>query len=98
MKKAVYEDILNYGRKLKEAYPDISNEDLKKSLLAHFIGGKDILQFATQGMIATPIVNYLALLSIVYNSLRKVITQDKTKLLDIQEKINRAVEFLSSIR
>ena len=42
--------------------------------------------------------SHLALLSIVYNSLQKVITQDKDKLIDIQEKINRAVENLSSIR
>ena len=97
MKKAVYEDILNYGRKLKETYPDISNEDLKKSLLAYFVGGKDILKIATPGLVANPIAGHLALLSIVYNSLQKVITQDKEKLIDIQEKINRAVENLSSI-
>jgi hypothetical protein len=36
MKRSTYEDIVNYGKKLKETYPDISNEDLKKALLAYF--------------------------------------------------------------
>jgi len=99
MKQATYENILAYGKKLKETYPDISNEDLKKALLTYFVGGKDILKFSNLGAIARlPLLDYIAILTILYNSLRKIITQDKTKLNDIQEDINRAIDYLLSVQ
>ena len=37
MKNFEYNDILKYAQKLKEAYPEISNEDLKKKALEAFL-------------------------------------------------------------
>ena len=93
-----YEEVLAYARAVKERYPEIEVDDLKKALEARFVGGKDVLQFAANGIIANPQGDYLAILSIIYNSLRKVITQDKKKLLEIQDKINRALAELFIIK
>ncbi|MGQ9661748.1 MAG: hypothetical protein ACUVWX_05325 [Kiritimatiellia bacterium] len=75
----------------------ISADEMKKALSAKFIGGKDVLSLATEGLVCNSIGNFLALLSIVFNSLRKVVTQDKKKLVRIQENIDRAVFELTSI-
>jgi hypothetical protein len=93
-----YEETLAYAKQLKETYPSISTDDLKKALSAKFIGGKDVLSLATVGCVCNPISDYIALLSIVFNSLRKVITQDKEKMVQIQENIDRAVIELNIIR
>ena len=93
-----YEEILAYARAVKEHYPEIEEEDLKKALEARFVGGKDVLEFASHGIISNPQGDYLAILSIIYNSLRKVVTQDKQKLLDIQDKINRAAAELFIVK
>lgn len=96
--KADYEEILAYAKQLKETYPSISTDDMKKALSVCFIGGKDVLTIAKAGCISSPISDYIALLSIVFNSLRKVITQDKEKLLRIQENIDKAVVGFTTIR
>ncbi|MEY4245619.1 MAG: hypothetical protein RLZZ245_3204 [Verrucomicrobiota bacterium] len=93
-----YEDILIYAKKVKDTYPMISSEDLQKALAAHFIGGKDTLSASSAGCVADPIGDYIAMLSIVFNSVRKVITQDKDKLIKLQEKIDQAVHELNLIR
>ena len=97
MKPATYEEILDYGKKLKVTYPALSPEDMKKVLLTHFVDGEDILQKATtgSGCIAPPNY-YFILLLIVFNSLRKLFTQDKKKLIELQEEIDRAVKELNS--
>ena len=97
MKNIDYNDILKYAKKLKEAYPEISNEDLKKALEAFFIGGRDIFHFSNIGIVKLPLFDTIAILSIVYNSLKKIITQDKKNLSKIQDDINRAIEFLRTI-
>lgn len=91
------EETLAYAKQLKDTYPSISTDDLKKALSAKFIGGKDVLPLATAGIVCNPISDYRALLSIVFNSLRKVISQDKEKLVQIQENIDRAVKELTII-
>ncbi len=92
-----YEEILSYAKKVRMAYPSISDEDLQNALSARFIGGKDALPLATVGIVCNPLADYLSMLSIVFNSLRKVITQDKNKLLLIQDRINQAVAQLSVV-
>ena len=98
MERITYENIIAYAEKIIKAYPDISNEDLKKAITAYFVGGRDIFQFSNMGIVKLPFIDTIAILSIVYNSLKKVITQDKTKLIKIQDDINRAIEYFSSIR
>ncbi len=93
-----YEDILSYAKHVKDTYPSISDEDLQKALAAHFMGGNDTLPASSAGCVADPIGDYIAMLSIVFNSLRKVITQDKGKLIEVQEKIDRTVAALSIVR
>lgn len=85
-----YDEILAYAKKIKETNPSISPEDMKKVLSSKFIEGIDILPFAGVGCICRT-VSLTKYLSIVYNSFRKLFIQDKDKLVDIQEKINRAV-------
>jgi hypothetical protein len=93
-----YEETLAYAKQLRKAYPSISADDMKKALSAKFVGGKDVLSLATVGYVCNPLADYLALLSIVFNSLRKVVTQDKEKLVKIQENIDRAVFELTLIK
>lgn len=95
---ADYEETLAYAKQLKETYPAISTDDMKKALSAKLIGGKDVLSLATVGCVCNPISDFIALLAIVFNSLRKVVTQDKEKLVKIQENIDRAVIELASIK
>ena len=93
-----YKEILAYAKELKETYPSISEGDMKKALSAKFIGGKDVLPLATTGCICNPISDCIAMLSIGFNSLRKVVTQDKDKLIKLQENIDRAVIELITIK
>ena len=97
MNKTKYDNILNYAGKIKEAYPNITNDDLKKALEAYFIGGKDIFNFSNKGAVINPLVGYISIFSILYNSIKKVITQDRTKLNKIQDDIDRAIEHLTHI-
>jgi len=98
MSKITYETILSYAERIKKTHPEISDNDLKKAITAYFIGGKDVFQFSKMGAVNIPFIDTIAIISIVYNSLKKVITQDKAKLNKIQDDINRAVEYLSSIK
>lgn len=77
MDSTTYDDILAYWKTATAAYPSISAEDLKKTLLTQFVGGKDVLTTATTGCACDPIADFLTILSIVFNSLHKVVTQDK---------------------
>ena len=92
------EEILSYAKEIKTAYPTITIDDLKKALAVKYIGGRDALPGASAGICADPLGDYVALLSIAFNSLWKVVTQDKKKLLDIQTKIDQAVQKLMSVR
>lgn len=92
------EEMLSYAKEIKAAYPTIADEDLKKALSVKYIGGKDALPGASAGCCADPLGDYVALLSIVFNSIRKVITQDKQKLIEIQTKIDQVVHQLSCVR
>jgi hypothetical protein len=98
MNPATYEEMIAYGKNLIAAYPSTSAEDMKKALETKFVGGKDVLPLATVGCVCNPIEDYLAILSIVWNSLRKVITQDKAKLVPVQEQIDRAVACLMALK
>jgi hypothetical protein len=93
-----YEETLAYAKQLKETYPSISADDMTKALSAKFIGGKDVLSLATAGCVCNPISDFIALLSIAFNSLLKVVTKDKENLFQIQENIDRAVIELTVIR
>ena len=93
-----YQEVLVYAKNVKERYPEIKADEMKKALEAKFVGGKDVLQLATVGCICNPISDYRALLSIVFNSLHKVFTQDKQKLVQLQENIDRAISELLIVR
>jgi hypothetical protein len=98
MEPITSEEIVAYGRELQRAYPDISSQKMKKALLVNFAGGKDVLRVASTGIIFTPLSVYLALLKIVYNSIRKRIETDKAEIGEIQQKIDEAVEELIAVR
>ena len=98
---ATYDDILEYAKSIKDEFPSISPDDLRKALQARFIQGRDLLPHLEQtptGCICPPPWFYpLNLLRLVVLSIRKVFAQDKGKLLRLQEEIDRVVELLSVI-
>ena len=98
METCNYQEVLVYAKKVKGRYPEIKADEMRKALEAKFVGGKDVLQLATVGCICNPFSDYLALLSIVFNSLYKVFTQDKEKLVQLQENIDKAITELVIIR
>lgn len=93
-----YQEVLVYAKNVKERYPEIKADEMKKALEAKFVGGKDVLQLATVGCICTPFSDYLALLSIVFNSIHKLFAQEKQKLVKLQENIDRAISELLIVR
>ncbi len=82
---------MEIATQLKNNQPMISNQELKHALLTQFVRDKVALQYLGAGIIANPISDHWNLLQIIFHSLRKLITQDRAKLMAIQDKIDKAI-------
>jgi hypothetical protein len=87
MKQPTYQQIMEIATQLKNNQPMISNH----ALLTQFVRDKVALQYLGAGIIANPISDHWNLLQIIFHSLRKLITQDRAKLMAIQDKIDKAI-------
>ena len=85
------EQIIKYGKLIKEAYPDIDNENLRKALEAKFIYGKDILPLMTAGCVATPLADFITIISIILNGVRLLFTKDSEERERIKKLIDSAI-------
>lgn len=98
MNQPDYPQILEYAANLKEDHPTISTSELKKSLLAQFACDKKTQSLNAVGCVADPLGDQLNLLAIIIHSLRKIITQDRVKLMSIQDKIDKAIQELMTCK
>ena len=90
------DEIRAFAIQLKKNHPSITEAEMRKALSEKFIGKNNNITSLSTGFIANPISDAVATLSVVWNSLRKLVTQDKKKLLVIQKKIDHAVAELIS--
>ena len=91
-------DMIAYGLTLQKAYPKITEDQLKAALEARFIGGKDVLSLCQVGCVCNPLVDFVALLTIVVNSVRKMFIQKTETFQKVQNQINVAVAYLMTIK
>ena len=91
-------DMFVYGLSLRKAYPTITEDQMKAALEARFIGGKDVLSLCQVGCVCNPLVDVMALLTIVVNSVRKMFIQKIEAFHRVQEQINVAVAALMAVR
>lgn len=91
-------DMVAYGLAVRKAYPSITQEQLRSALEARFIGGKDVLSLCQVGFICNPFFDFLALLTIVVNSVRKMFIQKPETFQKVQEQINAAVADLMMLK
>ena len=91
------EQIIEYGKLIKKAYPDIDSENLRKALEAKFIYNKDILSLMTVGCAPSPwtplapLADFIKIISIIINGARLLFTKDSEKRKRIKKLIDSAI-------
>ena len=98
MKQPNYQQIFEFATQLKTNEATLTDQELRDKLLAQFVPNKDSLQNFKAGLVADPIGDHINLLRLIFHSLRKIFTQDRAKLMAIQDKIDRAIAELSTVR